>query len=218
MTLPAAKNAVAAFVKLREGRTGLDPDVIHAIGSSDGLAELRLSDLRVLLESLNDAGAVAWVTESALAALIKTRNDDYPGTVEAWQKPTERATVPLYTHPASAEVDDALTMRACNAYDDSLRKRGELTDENESEYPAMYAALTAALAQPASSRVPTGWKLVPVEPTEAMIQAMHDVCLADIPPDGHSEHYGPTTSANAIYKAQYAAMLAAAQPTKEPTK
>ena len=49
--------------------------------------------------------------------------------------------------------------------------------------------------------------MVPREPTEAMISAMHN---AEAAPDGHSAVYGPIISCNAIYTAQYRAALAAA--------
>lgn len=54
---------------------------------------------------------------------------------------------------------------------------------------------------------------VPVEPTEAMLKAAHAAILSDIPPDGES-HYGPTISTHAIYRAYWAAMIAAAPPAE----
>jgi len=57
---------------------------------------------------------------------------------------------------------------------------------------------------------------VPVEPTEAMLKAAHAAILSDIPPDGES-HYGPTISTHAIYRAYWAAMIAAA-PAPQPVQ
>lgn len=50
---------------------------------------------------------------------------------------------------------------------------------------------------------------VPEEATDAMCQAAHEAQLGRIEPDGHTS-YGPVVSMNAIYRAMYKAMLAAA--------
>lgn len=59
-----------------------------------------------------------------------------------------------------------------------------------------------------SGAVPVGYALVPVEPTTAMLDAFHNGQLR-AKPDG--DYYGrPTYSAEGMYRAGYAAMLAAA--------
>ena len=56
--------------------------------------------------------------------------------------------------------------------------------------------------------IPEGWVLMPPEPTPEMIQAMH-TGWHDAKPD--EEYYGvPATSATAMHKAVYKALLAAA--------
>lgn len=56
--------------------------------------------------------------------------------------------------------------------------------------------------------VPDGWKLVPVNATDEMLQAWHEGSLA-AEPDG-DYHGTPTISLDAINRAGYAALLAAA--------
>jgi hypothetical protein len=63
---------------------------------------------------------------------------------------------------------------------------------------AEVAALQALLAQPAAQAVPVGWKLVPVEPTEAMILAARE--------HHEGDHYLPVSL--------WRAMLAAAPEVK----
>ncbi len=56
--------------------------------------------------------------------------------------------------------------------------------------------------------VPKGWILVPPEPTPEMIAAMH-TGWQNAEPDGECDG-APTTSATAMHKAVYKALLAAA--------
>lgn len=68
--------------------------------------------------------------------------------------------------------------------------------------------LAARLSALPAQGVPDGWKLVPVIATDAMTQAWHEGSL-NADPDG-DYHGTPTISLDAMNRAGYAAMLAAA--------
>lgn len=72
-----------------------------------------------------------------------------------------------------------------------------------------YASLVAIAAiVEALISAPPGWKLVPVEPTAEMSQAMHNAQL-EVEPDCKTS-YGPSITDDAIYRSQYRAALDAA--------
>jgi len=184
MTLPAAKNAVAAMrdfaaVKVKEGR-----DTLAAIVT-------RWADAIEPALSLPDAGAVACRT---YAPDTKTwgpwiiASEPWPESDNAYM--FERGYKIEYAYsgpaPASAEVTEAY-------------ERGKLDGYNS----ALGIAPPVGLAQPASSRVPAGFVLVPVEPTEAMVEAAERMA-DELPLSDWGKIVQPTP------EQIYAAMLAAA--------
>lgn len=74
-------------------------------------------------------------------------------------------------------------------------------------YPAQSVERIAAALR--SAQVPEGWVMVPVRATETMCQAAHEAQMGRTEPDCQTS-YGPCVSMNAIYRAMYRAMLAAA--------
>ena len=80
--------------------------------------------------------------DGAVAYLIADNGDDRLRMVsesEFYKWPNER--VQFYTAPPRVVIDEAMVLRACNAYDDAR------DHESRSEYPAMHAALKSALEQ-----------------------------------------------------------------------
>ena len=72
---------------------------------------------------------------------------------------------------------------------------------NENPYKEFIAAADAALSQPASEDArpaPEGFVLVPVEPTDAMVQATHNLDLSYMPTQWGADRA-------AVYKAMIAA-------------
>ena len=61
--------------------------------------------LAVLSELVERAGEpVAYISQIALDALNKCRNDDHNGIVDVWMRPNDtlKATIPLYTAPGAS--------------------------------------------------------------------------------------------------------------------
>lgn len=102
--------------------------------------------------ALAGAGAVAYITPSALDVLNKCRNDDHNGVVEVWMRPFDElgATIPVFTHPAPvAGVTDEMVEAACSCFygDDWTCDADEGANKviNDGARSDMRAALTAAL-------------------------------------------------------------------------
>lgn len=82
--------------------------------------------------SLAEPGEVVigYVSPSSLDALDKCRKDDHNGMVDLWMRPTEFATIPLYTHPAApAGVSEEMVERARTAHSVDRISNGEVIDK-----------------------------------------------------------------------------------------
>jgi len=148
MTLPAAKNAVAAMRQKADERFG---DGVRVVGADSLRA---WADAIEPALSLPDAGAVAW---------LRYRPDGTPDWAEDCiaqddhfldaDLEREGYTLrPLFDHPApaSAEVDEAMVERALDAFNEAARQTSPTTMPDPSASwvkPLMHAALAAALAR-----------------------------------------------------------------------
>lgn len=104
------------------------------------------------------------------------------------------------------QIDAALASMTHHITDEQIAKL------HDSMFPAPYdghanvirfARAVLALAAPAPA-VPSGWKLVPVEPTDAMVQAAHHIDLSYMPGQEGADR-----------AAVYRAMLSASPAAKE---
>lgn len=107
-----------------------------------------------------------------------------------------------------AQIDTALASMTHNITDEQIEKAYE-AEMRQSLHPQSRATLVRvcravlALAAPAPA-VPSGWKLVPVEPTDAMVQAAHHIDLSYMPGQEGADR-----------AAVYRAMLSASPAAKE---
>jgi len=148
MTLPAAKNAVAAMPKQATTLDGFCPD---SSGSPLGKSLTAWADAIEPALSLPDAGAVAWMTEESYFRLFGCDGNRSRRTVPIHAKPSRVAKIPVFTRnpaPASAEVTEAQLFDATKRFHEAMQKAVR-ENPNASQVEMWNAGIRAALAQPA---------------------------------------------------------------------
>ena len=149
--------------------------------------------VRMLLSGM-DSEPVAWIVHARQGDML-TSDGDFVANAEGIS--SIRST-PLYTAPpapAPVAVPDELTREE---YKRRFMEKYDFDDTYRGGWKACRAAMLKAGPVTAAT-VPDGWKLVPVEPTEAMLDAA----------------YSHPASTEGRMRKQYASMLAAAPAAPE---
>jgi hypothetical protein len=161
-SVEAAKAAAQADYE-RRIRSAIAPtEEDRALANFDTFAAEHFASSRAALASEAVAWADAWADPRAIEAL---QNKTAAGSVYLARERSDAYTCPLYTHPTPAPVGQLV-----ERIDDLITETYRFEENGYYDTPLTFLLrdLRAAIAGGAAG---DGWRLVPVEPTEAMLEA-----------------------------------------------
>ena len=126
----------------------------------------------------------------------------------AWRTDGDDHSCALPTRPEPAGEEVERVARAINAAMCPSCSPFHKTDDAHQAYIRNLAQAAIAAMQPDAARVPEGWALVPIEPTEAMLAAGSEA-IAIAPMDEDAQAFGEAWRPSAA--AAYTAMISAGQ-------